>query len=224
MTIGDTVDDVKDLLGNRSDITARISRWIASGYRDIATTIPFETLEQTDNTFLVPNVDTYDYLQGARAVKSITLGFPAGVPQSWRPLRKRNVKILDRYNTSTPGTPSIWAPFNQQYIIRNVPDNAYQLIVRYWMSVQIDPNDINNTVIQVPDDWVEIVTYQAAMRGFMALLEPDKAAAIRTLLYGNPKQPDKPGLLKQRLTRIQAESMDADYGLRPKLNRYTFTW
>src|SRR5215831_804099 len=217
MKIGDLVNDVADLLGNRSDINTRISKWIAYGYRDIGHAIPFEELEETDYTLLVPNLGGYDYPIGARAIKSMTMGFPAGKPTSRRPLRKRNIKILDRYNLSTPGTPSIWAPFKNQFHVRPVPDQGYPLIIRFWKKVQLDQMDINNTELLVPDDWVEIVQYQAQIRGFMGLLEFDKAAAVRTMLYGNPKQPDKPGLLKQRLTRIQAEYMDADYGFRPKL-------
>ena len=77
-------------------------------------------------------------------------------------------------------------------------------------------------MINLPDDWLEILDYEAQMRGFIDLQEPDKAAGVRQLLYGNPKKPGMPGLIKQRLTRIQAEYENANYGIRPRKQRYTF--
>ncbi len=221
-TIGDRVSNVISLLGGRSDISSSVSQWLASGYRDLAMSIPFETLEKTDQPLTVSGIDAYDYPADARAIKSITIGLPATNPTSFPPLRKRNMAILDRY-TNVPGVPSIWAPFNSQFFLRAVPDNAYTLTIRYWQTVTLDPDDINDTELLVPSDWEEIIDYEAQMRGYMDLQEFDKAQAIRTLLYGNPRKPGMPGLIKQRLTRIQAEAENANYGLRPRKQRYTFS-
>ncbi len=220
--INDRISIVTALLGGRTDLAASISQWIASGYRDLAATIPFETLELTDSVLCVPNIDAYDYPTDARAIKSLTMGIPAAVPTQFPPLYKRNMAILDRY-TNVPGVPSIWAPFNSQFFLRAIPNDSYPLTIRYWQKVVIDPTNINNTVINVPDDWLEIIDYEAQMRGYMDLQEFDKAGAIRQLLYGNPKKPGMPGLIKQRLTRIQAEFENANYGLRPRKSRYSFS-
>lgn len=224
-TIGDRVANVVELLGGRTDKATQISQWLASGYRDIGSTIPFETLEATANVLCVSGIDSYDYPEDARGIKSLTMGIPASSPTSFPPLRKRNMAILDRYTTVT-GVPSIWAPFNSQFFLRAVPNDAYPITVRYWQKVTLavaadGTTDINSTVLNVPDDWLEIIDYEAQMRGYMDLQEFDKAGAIRTLLYGNPRKPGMPGLIKQRLTRIQAESENADYGLRPRKSRYT---
>jgi hypothetical protein len=227
-TIGSRVSTVASLLGGRTDLNTNISGWIANTYRDLANSIPFETLEATQApTPCVPNSDTLDYPPDARAIKSITMGFPVGLPTSQRPLYKRNAAIIDRYATTPTGVPSIWAPFGSQIVLRQVPDQPYPLTIRYWLKVTLDPTAavgvINATVINLPDDWLEIVDYGSQMRGYMDLQEPDKAMAIRTLLYGDPGNRKKnPGIIKQRLTRIQAEYMDSNYGVRPRLTRYTY--
>lgn len=220
-TIADEVSIVADLLGGRTDQEANIERWIAATYRDIASTIPFETLEATENTVLVANADApIDYPTDARAIKSIVIGIPAAAPTTQTPLYKRNVAIIDRYGTSSTGIPSIWAPFGNQIVLRAVPNDAYPLTIRYWQKVVLS-EDLAETELLVPDDWLEIIEYGAQLRGYIALQDPQGAASVRLMLYGDPKLPDKPGLIKQRLTQIQAENANANYGVRPRITRYT---
>jgi hypothetical protein len=221
-SIGDHVGTVASLLSGRTDQNASISQWLLNGYRDIAHTIPFETLEDTQDPYpCVANFPTLDYPSNARAIKSITLGFPASTPTSERPLYKRNKAIINRYASTPTGVPSIWAPYAYQIHLRMVPDDAYPLIVDFWRKVIPDPEDINNTLIEVPDDWLEIVEYAAQERGWIDLQEYEKANAVHVFLWGDPKMGKKnPGLVKQRLTRIQAEYENANYGMRPRLARY----
>ena len=225
--IADRVGIVASLLGGRTDISTDISRWLANSYRDLANSIPFETLEIVTNGQCLVNIDTVDYPADARAIKALSLGVPVGSPTSFRPVYKRNVAITDRYAPTPTGVPSIWAPWAQQMILRQVPNDNYPLIIRYWQLVTLDPSAptavINATPIKLPDDWLEIVDYGAQMRGYIDLQEADRANAIHVLLYGDPGNRKKnPGLIKQRLTRIQPEYEDANYGMRPRLTRYTF--
>lgn len=215
-TIGSLVSPVASLLGNRTDLASKITEWIKGGYYDLATTIPFETLEESESTQTISGIDSYDYPEGARAIKDLTI-YISNAP---RTLFKRNMKIIRQYQRLNSSVPSIWAPFGGQFYLRGVPNGAYPLDIDFWKWPTI-ATVVNNTVIQLPPDWIEIVTYEAQMRGYIDLQEPDKAASIRTLLYGNPMKPGMPGLIKQRLTRIQAEYQDANYGMRPRTTRYT---
>ena len=215
-TVGSQVATVASLLGNRTDLNAKISQWLVDGYYDLATTIPFETLEDSEENVTVAGIDSYDYPENARAIKDLTIY----VNKAPRQLYKRNMKIIRQYQAQTTSIPAIWAPFGTQYVLRGVPNGAYPMTVDFWMWPTIAAV-INSTVIQLPPDWLEIVRYEAQMRGFIDLQEPDKAAGIRTILYGNPMKPGMPGLIKQRLTRIQAEYQDANYGMRPRTTRYT---
>lgn len=226
--IGDRVGIVASLLGGRTDLNANISQWIANAYRELANSLPFETLELTANTQTLANIDTVDYPVDARAIKSITIGVPVSNPISFRPLYKKNMAIIDRYAPSPTGIPSVWGPFAQQVVLRQVPNDAYPLIIRYWQLITLDPSAstavINVTPIQLPADWIEILDYAAQMRGYIDLQESDRAAAIHVLLYGDPNPRKKqPGLIKQKLTRIQSEYENSNYGVRPRLTRYCFT-
>lgn len=215
-TIGDRATIIVSLLGGRTDLAAQISQWLANSYRDLASTVPFEELEDSESNLTVSAIGSYDYPATARAIKSLTLVQNTAPIPLW----KRNMTILDRYPTTVGlGVPSIWAPFGRQYFLRPVPNDSYELIVRFWQQAVIDPDDVNDTELKVPQDWLEIIDYQAQMRGYTDLQEPDKAAAIRNLLYGQG-DPRKPGLIKQRLTRIQAEYSNANYGMRPRITRY----
>jgi len=218
-TIAQHIPIVRSMLGGRTDIDAKITQWLVNGYRDIAHTIPFETLEFSVNVLTVANIESYMYPAGARGIKAITMGIPPSNPASFVPLYKKNMAIIDRY-ARQPGQPSIWAPWGNQFYLRAIPNNSYQIVLRCWHWVEL-LNPVETTGFNVPDDWLEIIDYAAQMRGHIDLAEADKANAIRVLLYGNPKKPEYPGLIKQRLTRIQAEYENANYGLRPRIRRYT---
>ena len=139
-TIADRVPIVQSLLGGRTDKSSLISQWLANGYRDLAHSIPFETLEDTQNSSCVASIDTYQYPPSARAIKAITLGVPAVNAASYRPLYKRNAAIIDRYSPVPTGVPAIWCPFGTNFIVRPVPNDAYPLIIRFWQVVAIGTN------------------------------------------------------------------------------------
>jgi len=220
-TIGDRIDTVVSLLAGRTDKNSSISSWVMNSYRELAMSVPFEELEESDNPTLVPNIPTLDYPINARGIKALEIGFPFNNPQTSAPVIKRNKDILNRYIFTPPGQPAIWAPYGGQMWFGPVPLYPYPLVRDYWRKPIPNAIDINNTLLELPDDWIEIVDYGAQMRGWIDLLEFDKAANLRTMLWGDPDPTKKnPGLIKTKLTRIQAEYLNADYGFRPKLTRY----
>src|SRR5207344_1899147 len=156
------------------------------------------------------------YPDGARAIKDITIY----INNAPRTLFKRNMKIIRQYQAQNTSVPAIWAPFGSMYYLRGVPNGAYPIVIDFWKWPEIMAT-VDETVVDLPPDWIEIVSYEAQMRGYVDLQEADKAANIRAILYGNPMKPGMPGLIKQRLTRIQAEYQDANYGMRPRTTRYT---
>jgi hypothetical protein len=223
-TIGDSVATVRLNLGNRSDLDVRISNWLAHGYQDLGMSYPFEELEQTiDDTFL-PNIDIYNYPDGVRAIKTISMTPFANQQQ---PVKRKDIKIVRRYNTtSQTGPPSIYGPFNRTILVRPVPSQAFPFKWDVWMKPSIDFTDtasINASIVVLPDDWIEILEYMATLRGHIGLLERDKAGELHTLLYGDPTDVSQPGLIKTKLLIHSAESYDSEYGTRPKIRAYSHT-
>jgi len=225
MTISDRLPVVRGLLGGREDKDTEIANWIANAYQSLGSSLPFETLEDTATPVTVAGTDNYPYPSTARGIKSIVIGIPAANPQSFPPLIKKNMALLDRYGPQ-PGTPSLWAPFGGNYFLRQVPNDSYSLTIRFWIRPQIQrltgtQNADPATTLFVPDDWIEILDYSSQLRGYMDLQEFDKAQVIRVLLYGDPANTKKePGLIKANLRRIQAEHENNQYGLRPRIRRY----
>src|SRR5262252_7878356 len=165
MTIADRVPIVRGLLGGREDKDQEIANWIGNSYLSLGSSLPFETLEDSATPVTVSGTDNYPYPPTARAIKSIVIGIPAANPMTFPPLIKKNMALLDRYGL-TPGTPSLWAPWSSQYFLRQVPNDAYTLSIRFWVRPQIQflvgsTNADPATALLVPDDWVEILDYAA---------------------------------------------------------------
>ncbi len=220
-TIADRESDVKFMLGNRTDLDDRIRRWYRDGYLEIGRSYPFEELEDTVEDTMVATIAEYDYPDEARAIKTITMLFDQ---QQERRLWRRHIRIIERYPTQAPGRPIIYAPFGNQIIVRPVPDQSFDFRWRIWKKPIID-STIKDTVLNVPDDWLEVLDYAAALRGHVALLERDKAAEVHAILFGgvDPRNGKKStGLIAEKMrTRSQAENVDSEYAIRPRVRRYT---
>lgn len=220
--ISDRTTTIQLMLGNRSDLADRIPRWTANAYIELGSNIPFPDLEEgPDDITTAAGADSYAYPTNALGITSCTMTFQGAK----RAIRKKNIEYIDLYPTSNPGPPVVWAPFKNEQVFRPVPDRDYLITRRFWKKPMVDQttiNTINNTTLLLPDNWLEVLDYAAALRGFVELEENSKAGELRMLLYGDPKHPaDNPGLIKQRLTRIQTENMNSDYGMRMRIRNYT---
>lgn len=111
--------------------------------------------------------------------------------------------------------PTEWYRFGATIGFTPVPDKPYQIQTRMLMMHPINDANLNQTVILIPRDWNEILIWAAAQRGFMENLEFEKAQRIHILLYGDPKHPDRPGLLEGRKKRREMEAHRTETALRP---------
>lgn len=122
---------------------------------------------------------------------------------------------------SFPSLPSEWYRYGNLIGIHPAPLQNYQVQARYMREHPITDyyntqGMLNQTVILFPNEWLEVLEWAAAMRGFMELLEFEKAAQVRTLLYGDPKAPnDNPGLIKSVISKRKAEAWMQQQPLRP---------
>lgn len=219
-TIEDRYDGIKFMLGNRSDLEAQIARWTANAYIELASNIPFPNLERgPDDILTASGQDSYQYPSNAMGIIACSMLFNGAK----RAVRKKNIEYIDLYPTTQQGPPVIWAPFNMQQVFRPIPGGSYTITRRYWEKPVVNfstTDTINATTLLVPDNWLEVIDYSAALRGNIELDEKDKAQALNILLHGDPKHPEQPGIIKQRLTRIQAENMNSDYGMRMRVRPY----
>lgn len=224
---------VQSKIGNRADMAAgapsMIEQWIRDAYIELALNYDFEELLDTTTsvtTISTPTVitDTFNYPDNVRAIKSLTLVDSFGNVQV---LEKRSIRFIEAYPNNAPSRPSCFCSYTQgaslttktrTVVLRSAPDQIYTLRWRAWMKPTI-AGTLSATYIQIPDDWLEILDYAAAMRGFVQLLEPDRAQAIFQLLFGRMDMKSgrkEPGLIAQRLTATEYE-YDDTYGARPQI-------
>jgi hypothetical protein len=229
MLLGDSVTIVQLNLGNRQDLVSRISGWLARAYIDLCMNYPFEELEFPIDDVFQQGVGTYPYPDSSapnsstvRAIKTISMTVGQGNQQ---PVKRRDIKIIRRYNTSSQqGPPAIYGPFNRQIYVRPIPDQSYPFTWDTWILPQVDQTSastINATPFILPTDWQEILEYMATLRGHISLLERDKAQELHMLLYGDPMNQSQPGLIKTKILIHPAESYDSDYAIRPKNRPYS---
>lgn len=232
MIIDERVERVKMMLGNRHDLELRIIGWLRDAYIELGMAYKFSELEDTYNMPTVIGTDTYDYpvtdpafgsrltSYETRAIKNLTIKDSTGFP---RPLYPKAIRTIDRYQTITRAAPSVYSSYGRQIVIRSVPNAIYTLVWRIWVKPLIEDN-VGATIVLLPDDWLEILDYSAALRGHTELLERDKAQEVFGILHGaeDPRSGRRvPGLIDQRLTQRQAESENEEYALAPRIRRYT---
>lgn len=220
-TISDFVPKVRSRMGGRTDIDARITDWLAQAYQELAE-YDLETLETSDTFATVDGTDSYAYPTDARAIKSLVL-LNDTTPV---PLTKKNINIVRRYQTANEAVPAIWAPYGANILLRPVPNDTYTVNRDYWLKPQIDIEDSESTKnavdVLLPLDWNEILIASAVEKGHLELVERDKAMEVHQLIHGDP-HPTKgfPGMLKERLNRNAMENASSEYGMRPRIRRYT---
>lgn len=242
VTLGSLAGEINTMLGNRRDVmtyttfpsvpnlqdTDRLAIWLKDAYTEICLGYRFEELETSVTDVFVPGTDVYQLPALCRTLRAITLLF--GSAQQPRPVRRRHIRNIRRYQTSSTGPPSIYAPFNPggqpSIIVRPVPDQGYPLI---WdiVSKPTFAASIAATTIQLPDDWIGVLKSLVKLKGHTALQEPDKAGAEQTYLFGgyDPAVGRRmPGVIKQLTApRDQTDIEEVEFGLQPVVRRYTNT-
>ena len=219
-------------LGNRTDIDSgstptRLDKWYRDSYIELCMNVPLETLEVLGvQDQFVQNIDTYQMPADSRFPKCITMFLSGSISgasiASVITLDYKDITVIRQMTSQAPGPPSVYTLFNNQVIVRPVPDVNYTILWDYWQLPQIS-TPVATTPLNVPLDWIEIVDLGALMRGFRALLERDKARELQELLYGfkTPSGKMVPGYITYRQTQQQAGSEWENYGLQPRLRRYT---
>lgn len=225
-TIGTLANEVILRVENRTTDLSRAYVWLRDALIEITSAFDlrneFDTLEILGTPYnLTVNVQEYDE----------TPLLPAGVPYNlstldiliwldpptnsvrWR-LEHSHYQKADTFQP-TNSVPTEWYRFGNTIGFNPIPDKAYQVRTRMLQPHPINDSNLSATAIIIQRDWNEILIWAAAMRGFMELLEFEKAEKIRVLLYGDPKHPDRPGLVEGRKKRREHEAWRTEEALRP---------
>lgn len=216
---------------NRTSDLNRAYVWIQEAIKEIAHNTDFrndfDQLEVLGPTFdLSINVSEYDESNiippGELLLSTLNISVWIDPPTNAtrRKLRPGHFQESDKFVTSTPSQPTFWYRFGSNIGFFPVPDKTYQIQARVLKEHPFNDADVKSTNILLPKDWNEIICWSAAMRGFMELLEYEKAEKIKILLHGDPKYPERPGLMYGRKKRHEREDWRQQKTLRPVVRRY----
>lgn len=136
-----------------------------------------------------------------------------------RKLRATSYQEADKFQILN-ATPNSWYRFGDTIGFIPVPDKTYQVQPRILRQHPFQENLLEASTILLPRNWNEILVWAAAERGFAELLEYEKAAAIHAMLHGDPKYPERPGLISGRKKRREREDWRSEKPLRPIVRRY----
>jgi hypothetical protein len=115
-----------------------------------------------------------------------------------------------------PGIPMYWTRNNNQIYLASMPDNTYNLYMRYQTQHPLSQTVINTTglatafqaqQIMMADEWMEILERASAMRAADEVNLANKRVELYTSLYGDAKFQTSsgiegaPGLIFQRTSQ-----------------------
>lgn len=194
-------------LGNRTDINSRVERWINHAFFELLLNPRFSFFE----------LDTLTTFSTVAAQASYDLTVIA--PTLWiilslrdntneRHLARSHHQVIDRM-TTTPGQPARYYRFAQTVVFDPVPDNVFQMQLRY----RIRPGDqaSGSNFAGLGTEWEEPLVVLSTVKGFEALDQRDKATQQRQLLEAiMPTRQDVPTL----------EDADAEVTIAPRMEAY----
>jgi len=234
--IGDLVNEVLLRCGNRTTDAARASIWIRDALLEITADVDlrdeFDELEIYGTPFCLTgsisaaaSVQEYAFANivpsGSYNMSTLDIMLFTDPPTNSNRIRLNTTSYqdADRINPF-PGQPTKWYRFNDLIGFSPTPDKNYKIISRLYQMHPINDGNLNATIILIARDWIEVIVYAAVLRAFIETEEYEKAQGVRTLLYGDPKYPERVGLIEARKKRRMRENWRRQGALRPTIRRY----
>lgn len=238
VTLGDLASEVVVKLENRTSDLSRASHWLADTLLEL-TCDPtlrndFDELEVWGTAWnLTPGTQEFPFsnflntdLEYNQATLDVLLWTDPPNNSVRIKLEPTNYQDADRATINADplqgSQPGEWYRFGDNVGFNPVPGQAYQVQARCLRMHPIDTPDPSTTILLLSREWHEVLVWGAVERGYMELLEFDKASAIHTLLHGDPKHPEKPGIWGAKYTRRQKENYRTTNIMRPIIRSYSY--
>ena len=221
-------------LSNRQDVFTSGPQWIADTVLELSQSFPFQGLERSTTTpvQLTNGVFQYPFSTwvnpGDIPVNNPFNANPKLIPSFFmfyqnplNPVTGYNPGIGLTYKSidslelmfSTPGTPAYWSRYQNQVFIAPQPNQDFFSYMRYQVQHPFSNPAALTDVIELDDDWREIIEYGAAYRGAINLRMLDYAAQYHNILYGDPAKRGSTGLISARVS-MQENDTVSNQGMR----------
>lgn len=237
--ISDLVPEVLIRVENRTTDTARAAIWLRDTILELASDPDYRDdfleLEVWGPLFNLtggnsPSTAVQEYLEtnivppgdvnNATLDILIWLDFPPA--SNRRKLDVSHYQKTDKFQ-QVYSIPTEWYHFGPFIGFNPVPNLNYQVQARICRQHPFNDSTLATTPILLPRDWYEVITWAAVQRGFMELMEFEKASAVHTLLYGDPKNiAGEPGLIYHMKRKRRKEQYRQEQRL--SLIRRPYMW
>lgn len=118
------------------------------------------------------------------------------------------------------GIPFKYTRHGNQFWFGTQPSSVYQVYLPYQLRHPfIEPNLIASPVM-IPSDWHEVAVIAAAERGAVKLRWNDQSTYLHNILYGDPENPEKLGLVAQHLQQPERDRRLSPMTLQIGYDRY----
>lgn len=209
--INDLVSEVLIRCENRTTDSARAAVWIRDSLLEISSNPDYrDDFQELEELGPIVNLTGGSSLATAVQEYNETLLLPTGDVSNamldillWIDFptnnvrRKLDVTHYQKTDKFQPvfSIPTEWYRFGGFIGFNPIPDKNYQVQARIAKQHPINDTSLINTTILLPRDWNEVLVMASVMRGFIELMEYEKAAAVRQMLYGDPNNKEQPGLI-----------------------------
>lgn len=116
--------------------------------------------------------------------------------------------------------PAYFTRYNEQIYLAPVPQQANPIYMRYQVEHPFASPVSLDDIFLLPNEWKEIAEYAAALRFATDTRMLDFASQYHNILYGDPKEPGKIGLIEARISQNQGDSISMPKQIRVAISRY----
>jgi hypothetical protein len=235
--ISDLENEVILRVENRTTDTARADIWIRDALLELTgdpdLRAEFDELEELGPKFNLTGgsvstaVQEYPFSNfvptGDYNINTLDMILWTDYPTNTARIRLENTSYQEAdMITPFPGQPAKWYRFADTAGFVPVPDKNYQVQARIYKMHPITDANLRTTPILIGRNWNEILVLSATEKGFLELLEYEKASEIHKLLHGDSKYPNRPGMLNGRKKRREKEQWRQQAALRPIVRGYGY--
>jgi hypothetical protein len=238
-TIDSLVPEVLIRVENRTTDTSRAEVWLRDTILELASDPDYRDdfleLEEWGPQFILtggnsPSTAVQEYLETDfvptgdvnNATLDILIWLDVPPSTNRRKLDVSHYQKTDKFQ-QVYSIPTEWYHFGPYIGFNPVPNLNYQVQARICRQHPFNDSNLGSTLILLPRDWNEVIIWAAVQRGFMELMEFEKASAVHTLLYGDPKNvAGEPGLIYHMKRKRRKEQYRQEQRL--SLIRRPYMW
>ena len=148
----------------------------------------------------------------------IFIDFPAN--QVAYPMDYMTPKAIAPLLNVRGGIPFKYTRYGANFWFGTNPGQPYPVYLPYQRKHPFNDQSLPDSQVFLPQDWKDVVEFDAARRAAISLRWNDQASYLQKLLYGDPMKPGDIGILTAKMLDIERSQGKSSRSLTPIVGRY----